>query len=122
MVVFSKTIKTALPNGIKKLFATEDLDTAALSGNYTLNAKLVAAGGSVIAENSYEFDIFSGKQLAAPKNRVAVLDSDNSLKPFLEASGIAYSEFDGTSDPSVPVLVSKTAAETDVATRRDSPT
>ncbi|MCP5116762.1 MAG: hypothetical protein GY953_38535, partial [bacterium] len=109
-IALSKSMKAGMPSGIRQLFR-EKLDTGALSGTYTVKATVTADGGSVIAENAYEFDVFSRKQLAPPGTRIAVLDENNSLKPFLDKSGIAYEEFDRTTEASLPVLVSRTVAD-----------
>ena len=65
-----------------------------------------------IAGNEYSFDVFATEQLAVPKNPIAVLDPNNSLRPFLERAGIAFVEFDGKTDRSFPVFVSRTEAHT----------
>ncbi|MCP5110545.1 MAG: hypothetical protein GY953_06885, partial [bacterium] len=110
-VAFSKVVKGGMPSGIHQLLS-EKLDTPALSGTFAVNAKVVGADGAVITDNAYEFDVFSAQQLAPPKQRVAVLDPNNSLKPFLDASGVSYVEFDRTTDLSLPVFVSRTVANT----------
>ena len=81
-VVFAKTIEADMESGITPLFG-EKLDTKALKGTYTVKAEITADDGSPIAENAYSFDVFTAEQLAVPKQRIAVLDPSNSLKPFL---------------------------------------
>ena len=114
--VFSASEQAGMPPGIQQLFRQE-IDAKAMSGTYTVKAT-ITAGGSVITENTYDVDVFSREQLAAPNERVAVLDPNNSLKPFLEDSGVAYLGFDRTTSLSVPVLVSQTEAKTAAAQKR----
>jgi beta-galactosidase len=108
---FSNVLSTGMDAGIRQILS-EKLDTRTLSGTFTVKAQVVADDGAVIAANTYEFDIFSGQQLSSPKNRIAVLDPNNSLKPFLDASAINYVEFDRTTALSTPVFVSRTVADT----------
>ena len=42
--------------------------------------------------------------------RIAVLDPNNSLKPFLHRTDIVFEEFHSGLDPSVSVFVSRTVA------------
>ena len=116
-VAFTKTIKTDLASGITPLFS-EQLDTRPLKGTYTLKAQITANDGSPIVADSYSFDIFAAGQLTVPKKRIAVLDPSNSLKPFLRRVGIAFVEFDATTDRSLPVFVSRTEAHTPAQRKR----
>ena len=109
--VFEKELKTNMPQGIKKLFE-EHIDTKTLKGTYTLKAKIVDTNGQQLAANEYAFDVFSAEQLTVPKEKIAVLDPSNTLKPFLTRSGIAFEEFSSTTDSSLPVFVSRTRAGT----------
>jgi len=77
-----------------------------------IKAVVVADDGSPIAENTYSFDVFTAGQLAAPKQRIAVLDPSNSLKPFLKQTGIEFEEFAAGTDRALPVFVSRTEAKT----------
>ena len=109
--VFTKESNVNMASGIAKLF-NENLDTSSLKGTYTLKAQITAEDGSKITENEYEFDVFTAEQLAVPNKRIAVLDPSNSLKPFLEKSGIAFEEFGAATDRLLPVFVSRTHAKT----------
>jgi len=109
--VFAKEVDTNMASGITLLFS-EKLDTKSLKGTYTLFAKITAADSSTIAENKYDFDVFTAEQLTVPKKRIAVLDPSNSLKPFLERKGIAFEEFGAATDRSLAVFVSRTHAKT----------
>ena len=110
-VAFAKTIRANVVSGITQLFS-EKFDAKALKGTYVVKAEIVANDGSPIAGNAYSFDVFTAEQLAVPKNRIAVLDPNNSLKPFLRHAGIAFVEFDAKTDRSLPVFVSRTVANT----------
>jgi len=110
-VVLAKTVGCELRQGITPVFS-ETLDTKALEGTYTLKAEVIADHGSSVTANAYSFDVFTQEQLVVPKERIAVLDSGNALKPFLKKNGIAFEEFGATTDRSVPVFVSRTWAAT----------
>lgn len=109
--VFAKELNVDMVAGIEQLFS-ESLDTSSLKGTYTLKASITSEDGSEITENEYDFDVFSAEQLEVPLNRIAVLDPSNSLKPFLEKSGITFEEFSDETDLSLPVFVSRTHAKT----------
>ena len=110
-VAFTKTIKAGLVSGITPLFS-EKLDSQAIEGTHTVKAEITADDGSPIARNVYSFDVFTAEQLAVPKDRIAVLDTNNSLRPFLRRAGIEFLEFDAGTDRSLPVFVSRTEANT----------
>jgi hypothetical protein len=101
-----------LKGGINEL-VHQALDTAELSGAYEACVSLKASDGSVVAENRFSFDVFGKQELAAPAAKVAVLDPENLLKPFLESKEIAYMEFDGDTPVDLPVLIVANAAYTD---------
>lgn len=109
--VFAKEADVNMASGITLLFS-EKLDTKSFKGTYTLFAKITATDNSTIAENKYDFDVFTTEQLTVPKKRIAVLDPSNSLKPFLERKGIAFEEFGAATDRSLAVFVSRTHAKT----------
>jgi len=109
--VLSRAMKVTLGSGIGQLFS-EKLNTATLKGTYTVRARITADDGSVIADNTYPFDVFASARTAAPKTRVAVLDPTNALKWFLRKSGVPFEDFTAQTDPALPVLVSRTEAKT----------
>jgi len=111
VVAWSGATKVKLAAGISRLL-NEKLDTKAMKGTYTVRARLTAADGSLIATNTHTFDVFTAEQLAAPKNRIAVLDSSNGLKWFLKTSGVAFEDFSARTDPALPVFVSRLHAKT----------
>ena len=110
-IVFTKTIKATLNSGITPLF-NEPFDTKVFKGTYQVKAEITAADGVPVTEDAYSFDVFTAEQLAVPQKRIAVLDPSGSLKPFLRQAGIAFVEFDATTDHSLPVFVSRTEAKT----------
>ncbi len=110
-VVFAKTVKADMMTGIRQLFC-ERIDTNTLQGPYAVRAQIIGDDGAVLAGNEYSFDVFATEQLVIPKNPIAVLDPNHSLRPFLERAGIAFVEFDGKTDRSIPVFVSRTEAHT----------
>lgn len=109
--VFTKNMDVNLAYGITRLF-NEGVDTTSLKGTYTVKAQITAGDGSPITANEYSFDVFAAEQLTVPTRRIAVLDPSNSLKPFLQASGLAFEEFGAGTDRSLPVFVSQTQART----------
>ncbi len=109
-VVFNREANVTMASGITKLLR-EKVDTTELSGTHTVRAQVLAAGVS-IAENAYDFDVFTDDCLTVPDAPIAVLDPSNSLKPFLERVGVAFGRFDAQADPSVPVFVARTEAKT----------
>jgi len=109
--VFAKTTQADWRSGIAQL-GTERLDTRALQGTLTVKAEVTAEDGAWIAGDTCAFDVFASGQLAAPRQRIAVLDPSNSLKSFLERAGIAFAEFGAQTDRALPVLVSRTQAST----------
>ena len=115
--VFSSSADIDLLNGITRLFS-EKLDTGSFQGAYTVRAKITSNDGSVIAENAYGFDVFTAEQLAVPRQRIAVLDPNNSLKPFLNQVGISVLAFNAQLDPGIPVFVSKSDAYTPQVRKR----
>ena len=108
--VFTNSLEAGLATGITPLFA-EKLDTAALEGTYTVQAKLSAADGVSIVLGEQTFDVFSAAQLAPPKPRISIFDPVNSLRPFLKKRGIDFVEFSPKADLTVPVFVSRTEAK-----------
>jgi len=109
--VFAKTVQAKLGSGITRLFC-EKLDTQALEGTHMVKAKITANDGLLIAQNEYNFDVFTTGQLRIPKRRIALLDPSNSLRPFVKQTGIEFVEFTAETDRSIPVLVSRTEAKT----------
>jgi beta-galactosidase len=110
-VVFSRQAESEMAKGIAPLFE-EQLDAGKLKGTYTVKVQLVAKGCEVVAANEYAFDVFTSGQLAVPSRRIAIHDPWNDLKPFLKKKGIEFESFSASTDLSIPVFVSRTAAKT----------
>jgi hypothetical protein len=107
--VFRKEQDASLIPGTTPIFEA-NLNAKDLAGGYAARATLTGRDGSVVAENSVAIDVFTEEHLATPEGKIAVLDTNNSLRPFLNASGIAYVEFDAHTAKSTPVFVAKAAA------------
>lgn len=114
--VFERRLAVEMPGRIRQLL-TAELDTRRWRGTYIVTASMRDGGGRLVAENRYEFDVFSPEDLAPPEHEVAVLDPDNRLKPFLRKAGVRFSEFSqGGAGP--PVLVSRIVPKTDAEKAR----
>ncbi len=109
--VFNRQIDTELAKGVSNLFSKR-LDTTAFRGNYTVTTTLAAKGGSVVAENTFDFDVFSEEDLAVPTEKVAVLDLEGRLARFLKSKGIHVADFDGSTPRSTPVFVTSVTPKT----------
>ncbi|MBC8871794.1 MAG: hypothetical protein H8E44_20390 [Planctomycetes bacterium] len=109
--VFQTKKKSQLASGISSLLA-EKLDASDLAGPYTVRARLIGNDGSLLVENAVTIDVYDDKQLSVPTAKIAVLDTNNSLRPFLKKSGIAHVEFGDKTPKSIPVFVSKARANT----------
>lgn len=96
--------KKPLGAGINRLME-EALDRSQLSGTYVAKVAYKAKDGSVIAGNSFEFDIFNETDLKTPETQIAVLDSKGELTSSLKDKGIAFVEFSGNTPKSLPVYV-----------------
>ncbi len=106
---FSKTVRTTLNPGITSLFK-EHLETGCLQGTCTLTASVVSEKGALITKNTYAFEVFSKRQLAAPQARIAIIDPRKLLAPFLKARGVDVVPFKGAAGCSRPVFVARTVA------------
>jgi len=100
-----------LVSGVSSLLA-EKLDAGDLAGPYTVRARLTDDDGSLLVENTVAIDVYDDKQLSVPTAKISVLDTNNSLRPFLKESGIAFVEFGDKTPKSIPVFVSKARANT----------
>ena len=107
--VFHAEKDVPLVLGISSLFE-EKLDAGKLAGAYSVRTRLTGVNGSVVAENTVAIDVFTDRHLAAPKAKIAVLDINNSLRPFLRKVETPWVEFDANTPQSLPVFVSKAFA------------
>jgi hypothetical protein len=108
--VFSRTLNATFVKGVSSLFS-EEIRTESLQGAYTVKAKFTSPEGSVAGENSYDFDVFPATQLVRPEEKIAILDPEDSLKPFLRKAGIEFVEFDGIEDLALPVFVTRVSTD-----------
>ncbi len=115
--VFRAEKAASLVSGISSLFE-DKLDANQLAGSYTVRARLAGDDGSLLAENTVAIDVFGERQLTVPTAKVAVLDTNNSLLPFLNAHDVAYVEFGAGTPKSLPVFVPKATATTAQAKAR----
>jgi hypothetical protein len=102
--VDSWQFKGKLTQGISQLLEVE-LDTSELSGSYIVWAVMEDLAGNTITRNALQLEVFQPSQLEVSDNKIAVLDLDNSLTPFLEKSGIEFTQFSKTTPKTVPVFV-----------------
>ncbi|VGO11958.1 Beta-galactosidase [Pontiella desulfatans] len=100
-----------LGKGVSNLLE-EALDASKLSGAFKAEVSLKDASGALVAQNTFGFDVFGSKDLLTPSAKIAVLDSNNKLKPFLEKSGIPFVEFNKDTPESMPVYVVDNEAKT----------
>ncbi|MCF7849890.1 MAG: hypothetical protein K9M45_13645, partial [Kiritimatiellales bacterium] len=98
-----------LESGISSLLQ-DQLNTAKLSGTYKADVKLTGKDGTVLAKNTVWFDVFNGRQLTVPSAKIALLDTGDMLRPFLQKQGIEFVEFNPQTPKSVPVFVAKAKA------------
>lgn len=102
--VFDRTFKHEWKEGVSSLF-DQLIPTKALQGTYTVEVEVRDRSEALISSNAYDFDVFQKDQLAAPKAKIAVLDTDEKLIPFLKKNKISYQEFSATTPLGVPVFV-----------------
>lgn len=103
--VYNEITDVKLERGLN-LFINEEVNTSAWNGKYILKAEMSAPGGNVIAENNYEFNVFSSKELEVPEKKIAILDFNGRLKNTLNNSEIDFYEAEKIKDKSVPLFVS----------------
>jgi len=107
--ILDKDVNERWKAGVSSLFAKR-LDTAALRGGYTINAIATAADGRVVAENTYDFDVFAEQDVAIPETQIAVLELDGPFTRFLKQRGVDVVKFDASTHPSIPVFVTRATA------------
>lgn len=77
------------------------------SGRYTVRLRFQTEAGALY-QNQHEFFYMTKKDLAPPAAAFALFDPARAITPFLEARGIHFQEFTGST--SVPVLVTAQTA------------
>lgn len=115
--VFHAEKDASLAPGISSLYE-EKLNTGRMAGSYAVRTRLTGMDGSVVAENSVAIDVFTNRQLGAPKAKIAVLDIGNSLRPFLKKAGVPWVDFNANTSQLLPVFVPKAFAGNPNATDR----
>ncbi|MCK5279792.1 MAG: hypothetical protein KAK04_14660, partial [Cyclobacteriaceae bacterium] len=105
-VIYNKNFDTNWHVGVSQLF-NERLETNAWTGSYTVRANIFTKDDKVLAENTFDFDVFSNRYLVAPESRIAVLDEKGTLTSFLKKKGFMVVEFNNKTNKSIPVFVTK---------------
>jgi beta-galactosidase len=103
-VVYSKRLNTKWDSGVSHLLEKK-LRTGQWRGSYTIQARFLTNDNTVLAENFYQFDVFTKRDLQVPKARVAVLSLAGPVPNFLKKSGIKVVEFDSSTTLSTLVFV-----------------
>ena len=98
-------IKSNFSSGVNALFSNM-LKTHNWSGLYKAVVTYKSLDDKNIIKNSYNFNVFNSLDLKVPEFKIAVIDPENLLTPFLEDKNIKYEHFSQTTDISTPVFVS----------------
>jgi beta-galactosidase len=107
--VLKSESRVTLLQGIASLHS-DRLDAAQLSGAYEARVRLVNDDGAVVAENSVSFDVYGESDLVPPDAKIALLDTGDALRSFLNGRGMAFVEFGADTPQSLPVFVAKAHA------------
>ncbi|MEM9226634.1 MAG: sugar-binding domain-containing protein, partial [Verrucomicrobiota bacterium] len=103
--VWDKTVSVDMATGTTKLFV-ENMSTQGLSGDYQAKVRLINESGKLVTENAVGFSVFAAKDLEVPKVTVALIDTQNLIRPFLGEKGITFQPFTADTPVSMPVIVS----------------
>jgi len=103
-VVVEKKVDFDWSEGISRLMNAR-LDTKNWDGTYLIEATFISANGEVIYKNSYDFDVFSDKDLEVPRQTVTVFDERSAFTNFLKLRGIKIEKFTNKTKKSTPVFV-----------------
>ena len=101
--VFRKVIDQNWEAGVSSLLR-QQLNTEKWKGTYVISAKMLGTSGEVLAENSYEIDIFRERDLTLLKREISILE-EGKLGPFLRAAELSVSAFSEATPASSLVLV-----------------
>ena len=115
--VFNNEINVDWASGVSKLFE-QKVNTSNWSGSYLVSAIITSADGTILNENTTEFDVFNENVLKPLAAEVAVLDIDKTLSPFLKKWGIKTTTFSESTDMGIPVFVTKALPKTASNKRR----
>ena len=98
-------IKSNFSSGVNALFSNM-LKTHNWSGLYKAVVTYKSLDDKNIIKNSYNFNVFNSSDLKVPEFKIAVIDPENLLTPFLEDKNIKYEHFSQSTDILTPVFVS----------------
>ncbi|MBK3516143.1 glycoside hydrolase family 2 protein [Carboxylicivirga marina] len=116
-VVWTESFNTKFATGISS-FIDLKLDTKGFSGSYTVHVSISDINGKLITSNKQPFDVFSAEELKKPEYKVAVVDTEGSLKAFLDAMGIRYVDFSQSLSVDIPVIVGKANKKNKIYTKK----
>jgi hypothetical protein len=116
-VIWSEKLNTTFASGISSFIDTK-LETKHLSGSYTVSVKVRNDAGVLMVDNTQAFEVFAEAQLQESKAVVAVVDTEGSLKAFLDDKDIRYVEFDKTLSKAIPVLIGKAPKKNQAYTQK----
>lgn len=105
-VVWSETLSKKFASGISSLYENK-LDTKKYDGVYTVEVTISNEKGQLITTNQQTFDVFTKEELQIPEGKIAVADTEGSLKAFLDLKGVQYVEFSQSLNKDIPVFVGK---------------
>ena len=117
--VLNETIHADWKSGVSQMFK-EKIMTNNWRGNYQVNVSVKGDKNSFITENSYGFSVFQNIDLAPPKAKIAVLDTENSLASFLKKKGIKVVEFAKNTSKSIPLFVTGTQAKRETTGKQEN--
>lgn len=104
--VYSKTLNKSFKNGISN-FLTTELNTSDYEGSYKVIVSVKNNSEVEIASNSQEFDVFKKPNLSRIDSKIAIVDPENSLAPFLQKNGIEFETFSDKTKKNSLVIVGK---------------
>ncbi|MDT0551828.1 glycoside hydrolase family 2 protein [Urechidicola vernalis] len=102
--VFKNSITKDFNTGISELFSTK-LNTSDMDGAYEVFVTIKNDKGELIVSNNQSFDVFKKISVSVAKEKVAIVDPENSLAPFLKNEGIAFEFFSKGTDINTTVIV-----------------
>ncbi|MEJ2009277.1 MAG: glycoside hydrolase family 2 TIM barrel-domain containing protein [Acidobacteriota bacterium] len=108
-VIFRYQKQVSINAGVEKLLEMK-LPALKRSGTHRVRASFEAGDNGKRFENECEFYALARKDLRPPASRVAVLDPESELTPFMTAHGFHYQAFSGR-ETSEPVIVATETAQ-----------
>ena len=104
--ILSKKLESNWETGVSQLYS-ERLETQTLSGKYIVRIVASAKDGSIVAQNSRNFHIFSDRESADISQPIALLDGDGVLTRHLRAKYILFTDFSAQTLRQTPVFVGR---------------